>query len=265
MSFRFSSQVYNKRLNEIKNESNIKFYLAIKTMSMFYGTVWKCISNVVFYFITPSCVLKSVLTESSKISWDSRNIRDGRGDQAPYAESVKLCQYFHQFLPGSNSNKMPDGLQGTMLKSQLYGRASDLAKVIPDHPLAVVKELYGDFNSILSVKRGDKASFRSYELRLQAQVPRFYFHFESSAFLESLYAFLLLGNANVDSGQRVSILAACAPNSVEFKKSNTTEKTMKLATYKLVAAIIRQCEKKKEHVLPVNSSFARRRTLNQLS
>lgn len=109
---------------------------------------------------------------------------------------------FSSVLFDSNPNMVQAALQRIMSKSQLFGRSLDLveaiaksvlrskdgAKAVVDavhklDALAVVKEVYSDFTSLLSVKRADKQSFRSFKLSFQPQVARINSHFSTSTFL----------------------------------------------------------------------------------
>ncbi len=91
------------------------------------------------------------LPSRPKFSWDIQSVpwTDGKGDQEPYASSVSLWKAFHDKLPDNNASKIPSALQGIMLQSQLYGRALDLSKKIPDEIIqseggvdAIVKAAY---------------------------------------------------------------------------------------------------------------------------
>lgn len=55
-------------------------------------------------------------------------------------------------------------------------------------------------------------------------------------------AVMLLANSNVDSGQRVSILAAASPSADVVNHNNTTDKMLKLVFYDSVATVMRQCD-----------------------
>jgi len=207
------------------------------------------------------------LPSRPKYSWDVRNVpwTDGRGDQAGYSRSVKLWRKFHAQLPANNSNKIPAELQGIMLQSQLFDRAQDLVKAVPEEdiesedgadaivkavykrdPLAVVKEVYGEFMGLVNTRRGEKEGFSNFESRFQAQVAKLNSHFVDTEFPEALTAFLLLGNANIDNSQRISILAACAPTTGTFSTDNNSVEALKTVSYESVACIVRQCEKTKE-------------------
>ncbi len=164
-----------------------------------------------------------------KCSWDIRSVpwTDGAGDQEQYACSVALWRAFHDKLPESNTRKIPYALQGIMLQSQLYGRALDLSKKIPDSiiqseqgtdaivndvykrdPLAVVSNVYQDFIDLLNCKRGQSEYFKYFESRFEAQAANFNSHHQSLKLPGVLLAFSLLANANVEANQRISVLAS---------------------------------------------------------
>lgn len=69
-----------------------------------------------------------LLQSRSQSSWDLKKIpwTDGKGLQEDYTKAVSRWIHFHDQLPDSNGNKIPDALRGIMLKSQYYGRARDL-------------------------------------------------------------------------------------------------------------------------------------------
>eukprot|EP00171_Calliarthron_tuberculosum_P001315 IDg1315t1 len=150
-----------------------------------------------------------------------------------------------------------------MLQSQLFGRARDLCKGIPSSdiqsptgtaaivravykrdPLTVVSEVYYDFLSLLNLKRGSNESFKGYESRFEAQVSKFNAHSQKFTVPEALTAFMLLANSGVDSGQRISVLAAAAPS--EEKCNPETSKTddyLAAVSYRSIASVLRQCDK----------------------
>ena len=72
-----------------------------------------------------------------KFSWDLKSApwKDGKGSQEQYAEAVSLWKLCHDNLPQNTSGKIPEKLQGIVLKSQLYGRARDLARSVPQDVL----------------------------------------------------------------------------------------------------------------------------------
>ena len=201
-----------------------------------------------------------------RFSWDMKTApwTDGKGDQDEYASAVALWQAFHDKLPDSNSNKIPKELRGIILMSNLFGRAKDLCKKIPDQeiqsdtgvdaivkaiykrdPLSAVSTVYQDFLTVLGTKRGASESFRNFESRFTANVSKFNSHSTSFVLIEAIAAFMLLANSGVDSNQRVSVLAAATPHSAQFKNGATTSDFLEAVSYDTVASVLRQCDKMK--------------------
>ena len=137
-----------------------------------------------------------------------------------------------------------------MLHSQCYGRAKDLCRTIADDdlitengvkliinavyrkdPLAIVREVYHDFMELLSTKRGDKEGYPNFESRFQAQLAKFNSHFDDLVLSDALMAFLLLGNANIEQSQKISILAACSPKLESSNEIVTSEDALKMVSY----------------------------------
>ncbi len=121
----------------------------------------------------------------------------------------------------------------------------------PDPP-AAVSDVYQDFLEVINAKRGSNESFKNFESRFEAQVAKFNSHSESSKLPEALVAFMLLANSNVDSGQRISVLAAAAPREDEFEENATTSDFLQSVTYNSVASVLRQCDKPKGSSSDVN-------------
>lgn len=210
----------------------------------------------------------SDLPSRPRFSWDLKQApwTDGKGDQSQYARSVKLWEAFHNELPANNSNKIAVNLRGIRLLSQLYGRAKSLCQNITNNVLksdagvkaivdatykrdafAVVSEVYADFLDLLSTKRNSNESFRYFEQRFEAQVAKFNCHSSKEPMLpDSLIAFVLMANANIDGNQRVSIHAAASPKNTSLNSSSTTSEFLKSLTYEAVSSVIRQCDKPKD-------------------
>lgn len=203
------------------------------------------------------------LPQRPKFSWDIKNVpwTDGRGDQAEYASAVKLWSRFHDMLPDANSNKVPVGLRGIMLQSNLFGRAKDLCKVLSDaeiqsdegmnlivrvlhkkDALSTVSSVYHDFVSLSSTKRSNTENFAEYESRFAAAASKFNSNGASCKLPDSLMAFMLLANSSIDSSQRISVLAASAPNNEAIGPNPTTDDFLQAVKYDSVAAVLRQCE-----------------------
>ena len=166
------------------------------------------------------------LPKRPRFSFDIRSVpwTDGRGNQEDYVSAVRSWSTFHAKLPDSNRNKVPKGLRVIVLQSHLYGWAKDLCKEIPfaeissangvdktcnclykKDDLTVVSNAYSDFQNLLLIKRGNNEDFRNFESRFAAAAAKMKSH-SSNALPESLTAFTLLSNSNVDANQRISIL-----------------------------------------------------------
>lgn len=114
-----------------------------------------------------------------------------------------------------------------MLWSQLSGSSRNSARKVPKSvlmhcnaaqavvgsvhrcdPLSVVWSVYEKCSSVLSARRGDHDSLKTFEARFHAAVSRFRSHGDSIAVPEPFLALMTLNGARVDDSQRVSILAA---------------------------------------------------------
>lgn len=188
----------------------------------------------------------------------------GKGSQEEYAASVTLWSAFHDKLTDSNSNKIPPDLSGIMLLSQLYGRAKDLCKKLPESEIqsasrvlavvdavykrdtfSAVSDVYHDFIAVIDLKPEQNEAFPNFESRFEAQVDKFNLHCFSSQIPEALTALILLANANVDSSQHISVPAAAAPAafSSNLSDASTTEDYRKEITYASIGSVLRQCDK----------------------
>ena len=204
----------------------------------------------------------AALPSRPRFSWDIKNVpwTDGKGNQEEYAKAVELWNAFHNKLTDSNSNKIPADLRGIMLQSQLYGRARDICRSITDtdiqsntgwksvvdaiyrrEALSVVSDVYLNFTSLLSMKRGSTETFRNFESRFLAQVSRLNSTSTSSKLPEALRAFMLLANSSVDNGQRISVLAA-ASNGTSIDSNASTDEYLNAVQYEKVASVLRQCD-----------------------
>ena len=211
-----------------------------------------------------------------RFTWDIRNVpwTDGKGNQDDYRRSVTLWSSFHDKLPDSNSNKIPRDLRGIMLQSQLFGRAKDLCNGLDDmiiqsqdgpsaivnavykrDTLSVVSNLYQNFMTLLTTRRGDAESFRNFESRFNANVTKFNAASEATKLPEAITAFMLLSNSNIDNTQRVSVLAATS-NNENIDENATTSDYIKAISYEKVASVLRQCDHGKQEIDPVNTLSA---------
>ena len=217
----------------------------------------------------------SSLPSRPRFSWDLKSVpwTDGKGSQEEYASAVMLWSALHDKLPDSNSNKIPLELRGIMLQSQLYGRAKEICKKVSDSEiqsaggarailnavykrdaLSTVSDVYQDFMNLLNLKRGTTESFRNFESRFEAQISKFNAHSDSSKLPASLTAFMLLANSNVDSSQRISVLAAAAPSSDD--SNSTTEDFLKAISYDSFASVLRHCDRSKTADQPSGTGSA---------
>ena len=205
------------------------------------------------------------LPKRPRFSWDIRSVpwTDGKGDQAEYVAAVKSWSSFHDKLPDSNSNKIPQELRGIMLQSHLYGRAKDLCKdllfeeiesedgvekicntLYKKDALTAVSNAYGDFQNVLLTKQGNNETFQNFESRFAAAIAKMKSH-GSMMLPESLTAFMLLVNSNIDTTQRISILSAATSHSQNSESTTSDEELMDSVKYNPIASILRQCDTSK--------------------
>jgi len=98
----------------------------------------------------------------------------------------------------------------------------------------------------LKTKRGSSESFIDFESRFEAQISKFNSHSSLARLPDALVAFMLLANSNVDSSQRISVLAASSPNSDQFSVNASTDDYLSSVKYEQFASVIRQCDKKQD-------------------
>ena len=194
-------------------------------------------------------------------SWDIRSVTwtDGQGNQEDYVSAVRSWTAFQGKLPDSNSKKIPKSLRGIMLHSHLYGSAKDICKGIPfdeiqsvdgvdkickslyeKDALTIVSNAYCDFLNLLMTKQGNHESFRNYESRFAASLAKMESH-DSQALPESVTAFMLLSNSNVDANQRISILSSATSHTSESTSTSTNKELMDSVTYDPIYSVLRQC------------------------
>ena len=70
------------------------------------------------------------LPSRPRFSLDAKSIpwTDGVGSQEQYAERVREWCRYHDLLANNCANKIPHNVRGTLLKTQLFGRARDLVR-----------------------------------------------------------------------------------------------------------------------------------------
>lgn len=142
-------------------------------------------------------------------------------------------------LPNGNFNKIRSPLRGIMLKSHLFGSAKDLCPGIFDSTVAsnagvkaIVSEIHKrdalyvttdvckDISDLLNLKRSPSETFCAYELCFAAQLSKFNANGSTIKLPESMTAFMMLANVNVDVTQRVAILASAAPSGTSVQATN---------------------------------------------
>lgn len=124
----------------------------------------------------------------------------------------------------------------------------------------MVSDVFRDFNDLLSTRRSNAESYRSFENRFAAQVAKFNSNGTCTQLPESLTALMLLANASVDNSQRVAVLAAAAPTDSSFTNQSSNDEFMKAVSYSSVSSVLRQCDKPKSNSIedhnPISSNSA---------
>lgn len=120
---------------------------------------------------------------------------DGHGPQERDAEVVEVWSSQNDPLPDTNPNKFPKNVRGSILKSQLYGCARDVARrvkteelqsvdgvsfvvdaIFKKDPLTVLPGEHAESSNLFNERRGSNESFWNYEMRFSALVSKFNSH-----------------------------------------------------------------------------------------
>lgn len=134
--------------------------------------------------MSPAIAHSKSLPTRPKFICDIRSVprTDAKESQEGYADYVgEWCDY-HDFLEDGNSNKVPKGLRGTLLVSQVYCRSNLIGKKIPKdklqsedgaatvvssthnrNALSVCNLVYTYFNSVMGYLRAINETFRNYK------------------------------------------------------------------------------------------------------
>lgn len=144
-----------------------------------------------FLFLFYSSII--ALPKSPRFCWDIRYIplTDGKGNQEKFVNALKSWESFHDELADTNIDKLPKSLRGTVLHSHLYERAKDFCKhttfskmksktgvklicniLHKKTRLTVVNSTFGDFQKLLTAKRGVSENFSKFEFRFAAAVAK---------------------------------------------------------------------------------------------
>ena len=104
-----------------------------------------------------------------------------------------------------------------------------------------VNDTYGDFQNVLLTNQRSNETFQNFESRFSAAITKMKSH-GSVTLPESLAAFMLLGNSNIGTTQRISILSAAISHSQNSESTNSDEEIMDSVKYDSIASILRQCD-----------------------
>ena len=198
--------------------------------------------------------------------WDIRNApwTDGKGSKDEYFAAVKLWKFFHDNLEHANSNEIPEKLQGIVLLSQIYGRAIDWVKTVPQEEveshggamliaraihkrdlLSVVTDKFHRFLELMQTKQGDNETFKNFETSFDAQVSRFNASCKSSELPFAFVSFLLLANSRIDTSQRTSIISSALPRETDIVDKET-KNILAMIKYDDIATVVRACDEPKK-------------------
>ena len=105
--------------------------------------------------------------------------------------------------------------------------------------LTIVSNARRDFQNLLSTKSGNNESFLKVESHFAADIAKMKSH-SSNALLESLTAFMLLSNSNIDADQRISILSSGTSHNTESASTLGNEELMDSVAYDPIASVLSQ-------------------------
>ena len=223
------------------------------------------------------------LPSRGRFQWDLKSPpwTDGRGNQENYVKAVSLWVEFHNALPESNSNKVPQTLQGLMLKSQLFGRAADLASKVSNEELrsadgamkiaravhkvdalSQVTKMAEQFANLLTTQRQSNESLQSFEVRFDAQICKFNDAAGSAVLPKALLALLLMSNASIDNSQRVSLLACVAPPNSDVL---TGPSLFNAIDYDKIASVLRSSDAPRNNHASTPALYANSSTVSRQS
>ena len=171
----------------------------------------------------------NALLNRPRFSWDTRNAprTDGVGDQEAYANAVKRWCAYHDSLPNANSSKVFKASRGMILHSQLYGRAKIKGDALSDgvlcsdsgadsivdviykmDALSVCNAAYSDYEKLLSICRSPNETYANFEDRFSAAVKKLNTNGPAVSIPETLAAWSLIHNANIDPSQHLGVMSA---------------------------------------------------------
>lgn len=167
-------------------------------------------------------------------------------------------------LPYEYSNQILRNLCGLQLKSQIFGRTTDLIRDIPHStiisengaddiaiviykrfPFSVVTNVSADCKKLMNTQGSQNESFKNFESRFSAAVAKYFSQGQSIALQEAIKAVFLLKNSKVSEVQRVPVISfAESKASSAFQSDNSTgvlnENFLNLVEYESVSSVNRQ-------------------------
>lgn len=96
---------------------------------------------------------------------------------------------------------------------------------------------------MLNTRRSQNESLKTFETRFSAAVTKFNSLSNITRLPQCITALMLLSNASIEHSQRVSALAAAAPNGTVFTDQSSNDDYLKAVTYRQLASVVKQCEK----------------------
>lgn len=162
-----------------------------------------------------------------------------------------------------------------MLKFQLYGQASDLRAELTREELksdngvnlivnaayqrdalSVISEAFDGFNTLLTTRRRQSGSLKTFETRFSAAVTKFNSLSNTTKLPQCITALMLLSNASIEQSQRVSVLAAVASSGQNFSEQSTNDEFLNAVTYKQLASMVKQCERSSSTLSSTTTSLS---------
>lgn len=109
-------------------------------------------------------------------------------------------------------------------------------------PHKVLSFVYEELIRLMNTNESANELFPDFELRFSAQLSRFNATASHTSISNAMASLMLLANSNVDTGQRVSILAAPVPSSDAVNHNDTVNEMLDLVHYEAVVTVKRQYE-----------------------
>ena len=112
--------------------------------------------------------------------------------------------------------------------------------------LSIVSNACSNFQHLLFRKVGNNESFCNFESRFAGFITKIKSH-SSKALPESLMAFMISSNCNIDANQRISILSSATSHDEESASTLINEELMDSVTYDQIAPVLRQYDSHKAY------------------